>query len=485
LRARRVTGIMDPLTFEFGQIITRQLGFELDDDRSAVLTEVLWRRSRVRGVPAEQYVRQLERGFEGEELRFLARELTVPETYFFRHPEQLRAFTDVVRALAHERRGAGPIRVLSAGCASGEEPYTIAMIVQELADDEPIVVDIRAIDVNGAMLEKAAKARYSTWALRQTPDERRRRWFTPVGNEFVLDERIRRAVHFGEHNLLADDAPLGNESYEVMFCRNVLMYMAPHAAKRIVERLSAALVPGGYLFLGHAESLRGLSTAFHLQSSDEAFFYRRRTVTETGSEIETQRSPATPLAAESRPAPVVRDGPVPNEVEHSRALDLGLALSLLRVERFEEAIRLMDDLPPEVSTDPDVLLVRAALSVHAGRFALAEEQCERLLAVDDQNAGAHYLLALCRENARDAEGARRHDTLAAYLDPGFAMPRLHLGLLARRAGNHVASRRELDHALVLLQREDAGRLLLFGGGFSRDALMTFCRLQRVNDGADA
>jgi chemotaxis protein methyltransferase CheR len=478
MKARGVPGVMERLTAEFGQIITRQLGFELDQDRSALLADVLARRSRARGVPVEQYVRQLEHDAGDEELRFLARELTVPETYFFRHPEQLRAFTDVLRALAQEVRGIRPLRILSAGCASGEEPYTLAMLVQDLADEEPIDVEIRAIDVNGAMLEKAAKARYGAWALRQTPSERRERWFLPAGSEFVLDERIRRAVHFAEHNLLADDAPLGVDAYDVVFCRNVLMYMSPDAAKRIVDRLRDALVPGGYLFLGHAESLRGLSTAFHLKSSDGAFFYERRTVAEIEIETERQRRAATLMVE----PPLFAEGRVPNDPAHARALEMGLALSLLRAERFEEAIRLMDDLPAEVSSDPDVLLVRAALSVHAGRFELAEDQCERLLAIDDQNAGAHYLLALCREHARDPEGASRHDSLAAYLDPGFAMPRLHLGLLARRAGNRAAARRELDHALVLLQREDAGRLLLFGGGFSRDALMTLCRLQRASDG---
>jgi chemotaxis protein methyltransferase CheR len=122
-------------------------------------------------------------------------------------------------------------------------------------------------------------------------------------------------------------------------------------------------------------------------------------------------------------------------------------------------------------------LLHAVLLTHSGRLNEAEIVCGELLRNDDLDAGAHYLLALCRESASDARGAEEHDRLAAHLDPAFAMPRLHLGLLARRRGDLAAARRELAQALELLQREDAARVLLFGGGFRREALVTLCRAE--------
>jgi chemotaxis protein methyltransferase CheR len=98
------------------------------------------------------------------------------------------------------------------------------------------------------------------------------------------------------------------------------------------------------------------------------------------------------------------------------------------------------------------------------------------------NAGAHYLLALCRESAGDRQGALDHDRAAIYLDPGFAMPRLHLGLMARRGGDAEGARRELGEALLLLRREDISRLLLFGGGFGREALISLCRGELLSAG---
>ena len=108
--------------------------------------------------------------------------------------------------------------------------------------------------------------------------------------------------------------------------------------------------------------------------------------------------------------------------------------------------------------------------------------CERLLAIDELNAGAHYALALCREGDGDRQGAIDHDQVAIYLDGSFAMPRLHLGLVARKRGDLETARRELGQALVLLQREDAARLLLFGGGFGRDALVALCRAELAGCG---
>jgi chemotaxis protein methyltransferase CheR len=157
--------------------------------------------------------------------------------------------------------------------------------------------------------------------------------------------------------------------------------------------------------------------------------------------------------------------------------DIGAALELLKDELFADALALLEAMPPESRRDPDVLLLEAVLLSHAGRFEAADETCLRLLDLDELNAGAHYVIALCREAGGDVGAATEHDQLALHLDPSFAMARLHLGLLARRAGDLDAARRELLAAAALLQREDPSRLLLFGGGFQRDALISLCRAE--------
>ena len=478
----------------FRSAIAHRLGLQFDDARLGFLDEVLRRRLARAGISADQYLRDLEAGTATTEPAALAQELTVGETYFFRNSEQFHALGEIVLPdRIRARAGAKRFRILSAGCASGEEPYSVAILLREMLLDPAWDIEVCAVDLNPAALERAAQARYSTWALRETPGEIQRKWFRPDGRDFILDEAARAAVRFEEANLAGANAALWQpQSWDVVFCRNVLMYFAPEQARLLLTRIARALRPGGYLFLGHAETLRGLSEEFHLCHTHGTFYYQRKADGERAvvrpaqpavsatppdtsanlgdSWVEIIRAASDRVAVlaatsgrEARPEP----GSPPS-------WDLAAIFDLLRGEQFGEALALVRRLPSESARDPDILLLTASLLAHSGRPAAAEETCRSLLAIDDLNAGAHYVFALCREAAGDRAAAAEHDRVAAYLDAAFAMPRLHLGLLARRDGDREAARRELARALILLKREDPSRLLLFGGGFSRDALLTLC-----------
>ena len=170
-------------------------------------------------------------------------------------------------------------------------------------------------------------------------------------------------------------------------------------------------------------------------------------------------------------------GKRPHAVPAPQRSELSAVLELMQRERFTEALALLEALPAAASDHPDALLLSAVLLTNDGRIGEAEQACEKLLATDELNAGAHYLKALCREHAGDTLGAAEHDQLAVHLDPSFAMPHLHAGLLAKRSGDSLSSRRELGQALTLLEREETSRLVLFGGGFSREALTLLCRTE--------
>jgi chemotaxis protein methyltransferase CheR len=367
-----------------------------------------------------------------------------------------------------EVRAGAPLRVLSAACSSGEEPYSIAIALADVH-----AASIRAVDVNPAALRRAQAARYSSWSLRETPAELQRKWFRGQGRELVLDERIRAAVQFERKNLVDEDLELWQpESYDVVFCRNVLMYFAPEVARRVIGRIERALAPGGYLFLGHAETLRGLSHGFHLCHTHGTFYYQRRE--------------ATPIAVPELARPEPEPAPELPELRAPRAAVAPLAgvLELLRDDRFSAALDALDAVAAGASPDRDRLLVRSAILAHGGRFAEAEAACRLVHAIDELDAGAHYVLALCRDGAGDRAAAVEHDQAAAYLDPMFAMPRLHLGLLARRAGDRDTASRELQQALLLLPHEETARLLLFGGGFTREALIALCRAELARVGGE-
>ncbi len=481
----------------FREVIAKQFGLRFEDSKLDELADVLSVRMEAasRG-DVETYLSHL--ASSQEELRAVAGYLTVPETYFFRTLDHFRALSEVVLP---ERLGKNShrLRILSAGCASGEEAYSVAMLLHDRADLRANGVMIRGVDVNPAVIAKARQGRYSEWSMRETPAETRDRHFRKIGLQFQLNDPIRQMVLFEEGNLMD---PAGTfwqrESNDVVFLRNVLMYFSPEAAKEVIGRVTESLAPGGYLFMGPAETLRGISQEFHLCHTHDTFYYRRRRKGDAPAQsagrwfmaAATQPTP-TPVAApeiqsdwletiriaserienlaRGRKTPAAKPKPPHAPARHA---NVSAAMELLREERFAEAL---DELPSESTASADVQLLRAVVLTNAGKLAEAEAACKLLLKADELNAGAHYVMALCREHADDRRAAGEHDQIALYLDPSFAMPHLHQGLLARRSKDFVTARKSLHQAALLLEREDASRILLFGGGFGREALIELCR----------
>lgn len=496
----------------FRDIVARRFGLRIDDTRLGQLAEVLTSRLESTGERSGVYLNRIDSpGLAQEEAHGLAGALTVSETYLFRNIEQFRALAEVaLPARMIVRSRSRRLRLLSAGCASGDEAYSIAILIRELPGLTGWDVSIQGVDVSAAVIHRASQARFSAWALRATPADVQKRFFRPDGRDFLLDPAVRAMATFRERNLLEDDEALWQRgTYDVVFCRNVLMYLTEEAARGVVERISRSLAPGGFLFLGHAETMRGLSRDFHLEHTHGTFYYRRReehelaavdgmepapspahvppedllsTIIADDSWVENIRRASERVHSLTSASAAGRERPIPEVVaahtgrERARP-DLVVAVDLLRRERYADAQALLGRLPHDSAHDPDALLLKAVLLTHGGDLRMAEEVCRDLLERDEMNAGAHYLMALCREGAGVPGSAVEHDQLAAYLDPGFAMPRLHLGLLARRAGDNDSARRELEHALALLEHEEASRLLLFGGGFSREALSALCRAE--------
>lgn len=478
---------------QFRTLVANRLGLVFDDAKLGMLADVLRRQIETNGAPELYLGRLATQRCPPNVWGALAQELTVTETYFYRSAEQIRAFVELAlpqRLAAHTE--ARKVRVLSAGCASGEEPCSLAIAIREHIAELADTVSITGVDVNPAILDKARRGIYSIWSLRELPAPLRARWFKTEANTFVLDPVIRRAVSFEERNLVHADSDFWRpQTWDIVFCRNVLMYFDPAVAQTIVARIARTLVPGGYLFLGYAETLRGLSNDFHLCHTHETFYYRRKEDVVGMSAMEVATPPPHRLAwlapangaalwtetvqraAERIDALAEACNALSAPVQ--RAPDLTRALELLHGEQFECALTQLEALPAEQARDPEALLLRAVSLLHSGAFSLAEQTCRELIESDELNAGAHYVLALCREAGADLASAAGELQTALYLDPGFAMARLRLGILARRRSQNQTARRELGQALRLLQQEHSSRILLFGGGFGRQALITLCR----------
>jgi chemotaxis protein methyltransferase CheR len=496
----------------FAAAVGLRLGLRVDLERAG---DLLGRRAAAHHEPVAAYLDRVDHA-DAREIRALVSELTVGETYFLRHIEQFRAFID---GAAPDRLGRGRLRVLSIGCSSGEEPYTLAMVLRDRWPAAAFAV--HAIDLNPKAIARARAGRYSQWSLRAVPPELEQRWFRRDGQEVVVAPEIRAAVTFENANVLDGGLLAIDASWDVVFCRNMMMYLTEEAADALIARLGRAIGPGGYLFLGHAESLRGRTDDFALRHTHGSFYYQRHLGTAVselpdapGIDCVVEPAPATSdagwyediraatarvhamvdgaleqthrreprLLVDPAPAPIPGPGQVPAQPAVLRP-DLGDILELLAQERFAEALARLNHLGPASAADRETVMLRAVVLTHAGRFADARAACTELLAVDGASSGANYLLALCCDSTGDTDGAAQLATRAAELDPSFAMPRVHLGLLARRSGNRELASRELKRAIALLEREAPARLALYGGGFSRHTLLGMCRAELAAIGA--
>jgi chemotaxis protein methyltransferase CheR len=211
-----------------------------------------------------------------EELEDAVELLTTNETYLFREPLQLAAFTgEILPRLARDLAGRRQLRLLSAGCSTGEEAYTIAVLVRESGLFEGWDVEVVGTDISRRCIAQARVGAYPESAFRSPEAERLRRWFQLRGGKWVVDEEIRRSVRFVRDNLLAPRTLATVPPLDVVFCRNVMIYFDVEARRKALRRMHERMRPGAWLLLGHSESLLGVTADFELVHLREDLVYRR------------------------------------------------------------------------------------------------------------------------------------------------------------------------------------------------------------------
>ena len=210
-----------------------------------------------------------------DELELLLQEIVVNETYFYREKNQLQAFEKEILPRLLELRPDGPIRIWSAGCSSGEEPYTLAMILTERGYYERMEISIFATDISSRALGKAREGIFSRNSFRGDEMGPWMKYFEVEGDTYRLDPELRRKVLFRKHNLLDDNAYNPLRGLDVIFCRNVMIYFDRPAKRKVVRMFHDRLRTNGFLLLGHAESLTGLSDGFKLERLQHDLVYRR------------------------------------------------------------------------------------------------------------------------------------------------------------------------------------------------------------------
>ncbi|HEY8607343.1 MAG TPA: CheR family methyltransferase [Noviherbaspirillum sp.] len=357
--------------------------------------------------------------------------LVVPESWFFRDEE---AFAAACRAVAGRTAVHRPVRILSVPCACGEEPYSLAMALLD-AGIAPHAFTIDAMDVSPRAIRRAGEAVYGRNAFRTRDLGFRDRHFNPVGDSYALQEHVRSMVRLACGSLLDLDIPDAALCYDLVFCRNLLIYFDPPTQQRAVAILHRLLRDDGMLFTGYAEAMSFSQHGFRRLPIPRAF-----ALAKAGAPPVARASPMPAAPATSRPR---RRRPYMPEVPPVQAAPA----------RPQPSARLPD--PPQPA--PAEMLARARLLADRGETRAAADACRACLRQSPDGAEAWFLLGLLSE--RDGDDGLAADCLrrAVYLDPTHYDALCHLALLAERQGDPAQAARCRARAGRVFERLAAGR----------------------------
>ncbi len=409
----------------FKDLVRNRCGLMLEGNGEETLKGALAARMHASGcASASAYLSRL--GGDSAEFQELVTLLTINETYFFREPEQLALVTEkLVPRLLGLRAGA-PLRILSAGCSTGEEPYSIAMALMDNLDESVSgKVHLVAGDIDHLALAKARAGHYSAFSFRGTSDDRRQRYFSPIGRHgFALADVVRDKVQFHHLNLLSPQIGPDLADFDIVLFRNVSIYFDTATREAIQRNLSARMKPDGILLVGIAETLANDLGVFRLVEEDGLFFFTkakapcaarspvRAAVKMPPVPIKAApvKVPTKPVAAPVPPRPVFppASAAVPN------ADGLEAARVLVRDERYEDAARLLRSLVDADAADMDAALLYAHVQNHRGAFAEAEIQAHRVLEHDQFSVAAAVLLGFSARSQGDHQAALRWFKQAVY-----------------------------------------------------------------------
>ena len=275
-----VSGPPDPQLFRIRDLIYESAGIFHPDNKLRLLSDRCSRRMKeIKALDLQEYFERLTSNPQRQaEMVALLNEITIGETCFFRNRTQLDALTRIVipKILAAKTKlPRNCLRIWSAGCSTGEEPYTISMLLLEESGArlKNWTIEILATDLNEHSLEHAKKAVYGDYSTRHLPQHYRLKHFTPAGNELQVQPAVRARVNFSRLNLSEDARMNLMKNFDIIFCSNVLIYFDLASKRRVIQHFHQSLLPHGYLFMGHSESLFGVSDDFRLVHLPQAIGY--------------------------------------------------------------------------------------------------------------------------------------------------------------------------------------------------------------------
>lgn len=445
------------------------------DKDSELAVHVARRLARTGRRDCHAYLHLLREKDAGDtELDTLIEDLTIGETYFFRHQEMFDALRDrVLPDVIQRNRDSRHLRIWSAGCATGAEPYSVSILLRRefAARIDGWDVSVVGTDINRGFLAQAREGRYAEWAFRATSPAMKSECFEPADRSWIIKPKYREGVSFQYHNLVQHPVPSLLHhlfAFDVILCRNVTIYFHLDMIRRLLTRFHHCLVDGGWLLVGHAEPNQELFAAYRTVYESGAVLYQKGertaaawsddrwpTMSDTAAvETPTERPIVAPWLA--RP---LTDGwlvcpPLPPSSSQAGPATLAAAPAIAGLGGAA---------PPS-----ELEAIRAC--ANRGDLAETARLCEQQLTTDRLNPVIHFYLALVLDQSGQHEEAERSLRRAIYLDRSFTLAHYYLGLLLQKKGNISAAIRSFRNVLELLSRTAADHVFTDGDGIAATEL---------------
>ncbi len=431
----------------------------------------------------------------GNFLEQVTAELTVGESFFFRNEHHFRALREqVLPEILRDNADKREVRVWSAGCATGEEPYSLAILLdQVLGGQHDWHVSILGTDLNPDFLARARQACYRPWSFRNTNIDRDRAYFEPDRNTVRLASKVRSTARFTYLNLVKDvyPSPLsGTLGLDLILFRNVAIYLKPEITKRIIQRFYEALRPGGWLLLGETEVSLAPTEGFEARRFEQATFHQKASRADSASgtastpmpvladfvvapsreESDDKRS-ASSVPARRQPtiptAPVLPDWvPLPKKQRTAlRATESAVQQieRLLAERNFDDAERSIERLGnKQQRAESRFQLARALLTCAA--ITKARRMLDRCLADEPLMIEAQLLHASFAEESGNLDKAEEAYRRALYIDRNCPMAHFHLALVLQQKGDAAGCGRSVKTTLKLIENKDPHELVEYGEG---------------------
>ncbi len=418
--------LRDPVLARLAELVEEASGNAVGPAQEPLLAEAGRRRAAARGLgDLAAYVQALEGGALADEWRQLLPLVTVKESYFFRTREHFRAVAEVVvPELLAARAGTRRLRLWSAGCARGEEPATLAMVLAEVRELAGWDWRILATDLDEEALARAKSGIYGARAVATVPEPLRRRYFHERGGTYRLNEALLERLDYRALNLVYTPFHLPDQPYDLVFLRNVLIYFRPEAQRRLVQALVPTVAPDGFLFLGPCETLWQLTDQLVPVDLGDCFCYRHPAPAARAAPL----APLQPSTCLAPPTPEA-DSPLPPHGAAARPAS-----------------------PPRLAGDEAVATAVRALAQN--RLDEARSAVAAALLATPTEPAAHALEGLLADLCGNLPAALAGYRAALFLDPQLFQVRLLLADCLARQGARERARLEYR---VVLRTIDSGR----------------------------